>query len=102
MDTTRVFFRWINKNRDKGDLYFILLVVSVIFTSGIMTKMLKPNLVVAMLLCFILLVGFRLFEDIVSYMFKAKNQKQHLLISIIPHGMIISTTILLNIFQSFE
>jgi len=102
MDTTRVFFRWINKNRDKGDLYFILLVVSVIFTSGIMTKMLKPNLVVAMLLCFILLVVFRLFEDIVSYMFKAKSQKQQLLISIIPHCMIISTTILLNIFQSFE
>lgn len=102
MDTTRVFFRWINKNRDKGDLYFILLVVSVIFTSGIMTKMLKPNLAVAMLLCFILLVVFRLFEDIVSYMFKAKNQKQQLLISIIPHGMIISTTILLNIYQSFE
>lgn len=102
MDTTRVFFRWINKNRDKGDLYFILLVVSVIFTSGILTKMLKPNLVVAMLLCFILLVIFRLFEDIVGFLFKAKNQKQQQLFSIIPHGMIISITIVLNFFQFYE
>ncbi|MEH6937825.1 hypothetical protein V7056_08175 [Bacillus sp. JJ664] len=98
MDTTRVFFRWINKNRDKGDLYFILLVVSVILTSAIMTKLFEPNLAIAMLLCFIFLVIFRIIEDCIDFLFKARNKKEQLYISIIPHSLIISITFLLNYF----